>query len=183
MEIREAVTGDEMAIADVHVRSWKSAYPGLIPQPYLDALRAEDRSASWEITLARSQWPRSGILVLTDRDRVTGFSHLCPTRDEDRDPETTAEITSIYLAPEAWGAGNGVALMNASIRRLREAGYEAASLWAMDKNARARRFYETGGWALDGTTKIHDWGEFVCTDVRYVLDLRGPTQEGSALTR
>jgi GNAT superfamily N-acetyltransferase len=172
MKIRNADVGDARAIADVHVRSWKSAYPGLIPQSYLDALRAEDRLASWTTVLSESEWPRSGVLVLNDGDHVAGFSHLCPTRDEDRDPSTVGEITSIYLAPEAWGAGNGVALMNASIERLEQAGYETATLWALDTNARARRFYETGGWTADGATKIHDWGEFVCTDVRYVLDLK-----------
>jgi len=173
MEIREAAATDAMAVADVHVRSWKSAYPGMIPQDYLDNLRPEDRLRSWVTVLGTSEWPRSGILVLSEDDQVSGFSHLCPTRDEDRDPRTTGEITSIYLAPEAWGAGNGVALMNASLERLRSAGYEMATLWALDTNTRARRFYEIGGWIPDGTTKIHDWGPFVCTDVRYVLDLKG----------
>jgi len=32
-----------MAMATVHVRSWKGAYAGLIPQSYLDALRPELR--------------------------------------------------------------------------------------------------------------------------------------------
>jgi len=54
-----------------------------------------------------------------------------------------------------------------------EAGYETATLWALDTNTRARRFYEIGGWKIDGATKLHDWGTFVCTDVRYVLDLKG----------
>lgn len=125
--------------------------------------------------LAATEWPRAGMLVLVDSDhgteRLGGFSHICPTRDADMDPAHTGEITSIYLAPEAWGGGNGVALIEASIDQLVLAGYDRATLWALDTNARARRFYEIGGWRHDGTTKIHDWGPFVCTDVRYVLDL------------
>jgi GNAT superfamily N-acetyltransferase len=109
--------------------------------------------------------------VLLDVVDVVGFSHICPTRDDDRDPATTGEITSIYLAPEAWGGGNGLALMTASIEQLTEAGYLTATLWALDTNARARRFYEIGGWRTDGATKRHDWGTFVCTDVRYVKGL------------
>ncbi|MFZ0668243.1 MAG: GNAT family N-acetyltransferase [Acidimicrobiales bacterium] len=198
MHIREATPEDALAIADVHVRSWKSAYPGLLPQDYLDQLRPEHRVAQWETTLASTHWPGSGMFVLVDgadgiradgiradgiradgmhgiaadeKQDVKGFSHLCPTRDDDLDPATTGEITSIYLAPEAWGGGNGVALIKRSLDQLATAGYETATLWALDTNTKARRFYEIGGWRHDGTTKIHDWGQFVCTDVRYVLDL------------
>jgi GNAT superfamily N-acetyltransferase len=172
MKIREATPVDSLAIATVHVRSWQAAYPGLIPQPYLDGLRPADRLAGWEQVLASTDWPRAGVFVLEGPPEVMGFSHICPTRDDDLDRSTTGEITSIYLAPEAWGAGNGVALINTSIERMVEAGYETATLWALETNARARRFYEIGGWKLDGATKLHDWGTFVCTDIRYVLDLR-----------
>jgi GNAT superfamily N-acetyltransferase len=171
MEIRKALDGDAWAIADVHVRSWKSAYPGQLPQEYLDTLRPEDRVESWKRVLKETAWPRAGVLVLVDDGDIVGFSHICPTRDDDRDPETIGEITSIYLAPEAWGGGNGLALMTTSIEKLRDAGYATATLWALDTNTRARRFYEIGGWRTDGTTKLHDWGTFVCTDVRYVRDL------------
>lgn len=188
MEIRRANGLDAMAIATVHVRSWQAAYPGLIPQAYLDGLRPEERVGGWEQALAASDWPRAGVLLLVDTgssqqgmsgspggatgaEEVMGFSHVCPTRDDDLDPATTGEVTSIYLAPEAWGSGNGVALLAASLDQMTVAGYETAALWALDRNVRARRFYEIGGWKTDGATKAHDWGTFVCTDVRYVLDL------------
>ena len=54
MEHPRGLPHDAMAIADVHVRSWKSAYPGLIPQPYLDALRPEDRLARWTAVFQRA---------------------------------------------------------------------------------------------------------------------------------
>jgi hypothetical protein len=41
----------------------------------------------------------------------------------------------------------------------------------LETNARARRFYEGHGWRFDGTTKPHDWGTFVVTDVRYRVGL------------
>jgi len=175
MEIRRATRGDAAAISDVHVRSWKGAYPGLIPQDYLDRLRPEDRQPAWEQTLLETDWPRQGVLLLVDESLppqpVHGFAHICPTRDDDLDKRVAGEVTSIYLAPEAWGGGNGVALMKAALEVLTEAGYARACLWALDTNARARRFYEIGGWHTDGLTKSHDWGEFSCTDVRYVRDL------------
>ena len=180
VEIRRADDTDAMAIAEVHVRSWQEAYPGLIPQDYLDGLRPGHRLDGWKQVLAATDWPRAGVLLLVEgssHDETTagvvkGFCHVCPTRDDDRDPATTAEVTSIYLAPEVWGSGNGVALLAASIDQMIAARYEAATLWALDTNTRARRFYEIGGWKTDGARKAHDWGTFVCTDVRYVLDLK-----------
>lgn len=170
-----------MSIASVHVRSWQAAYPGLLPQDYLDELRPEHRVGGWSQVLQGTDWPRGGVFVLVDGEsssgegsrpgEVVGFCHLCPTRDDDRDRATTGEVTSIYLAPEAWGAGNGVALLAVAIDEMTEAGYTTATLWALDTNARARRFYEIGGWEPDGVTKVNDWGPFVCTDVRYVLAL------------
>ena len=61
--------------------------------------------------------------------------------------------------------------MAASLDEMVKAGYTTATLWALDTNARARRFYEIGGWRADDVTKIHDWGSFTCIDVRYMLDL------------
>ncbi len=183
MEIRRANDDDAVAIATVHVRSWQAAYPGLIPQDYLDGLRPEHRVPAWEQVLSATDWPRAGVLLIVDDNfslaegpgagNVMGFSHVCATRDDDLDPATTGEVTSIYLAPEAWGSRSGVALLAASLEQMVTAGYETAMLWALDTNTRARRFYEIGGWKTDGATKLHDWGTFVCTDVRYTLDLRG----------
>ena len=133
MDIRRAVPDDAMSIASVHVRSWQAAYPGLLPQDYLDELRPEHRVGGWSQVLQGTDWPRAGVFVLVDGEsssgegsrpgEVVGFCHLCPTRDDDRDRATTGEVTSIYLAPEAWGAGNGVALLAVAIDEMTEAGY------------------------------------------------------------
>jgi GNAT superfamily N-acetyltransferase len=175
MTIRPATIDDAMDIATVHVASWKAAYQGQLPQDYLDNLKATDRLNGWEGVLRETSWPMQGVLVLTaaapDEAAIRGFAHICPTRDEDLDQQTVGEITSIYLSPDAFGSGNGVALMGACLDLLEQAGYQTASLWALDTNARARRFYQIGGWREDGATKLHDWGQFVCTDIRYLKTL------------
>ena len=38
VELRDARKGDELAVAEVHVRSWQEAYRGLMPGEFLDAL-------------------------------------------------------------------------------------------------------------------------------------------------
>jgi ribosomal protein S18 acetylase RimI-like enzyme len=169
-----------LSIATVHVRSWKGAYPGLIPQSYLDALTPEDRVEAWEQALAATAWPRTGTLVLlgpspgdgADEGPITGFVSVGPTRDEDAEPDRVGEILTLYLDPSAFGSGGADLLMSAALVALRAAAYTTATLWVLDTNTRARRFYERRGWHPDGASKRHDWGAFVATDVRYATDLR-----------
>ena len=168
-----------MSIAEVHVRSWKGAYPGLIPQSYLDALRAEDRVGAWEETLAASAWPHAGVIVLlgpVHQDPaaarpITGFVSFGPTRDDRADSDGVGEILAFYLDPTVFGSGGADLLMSAALVALRAADFTTATLWVLGTNARARRFYQRRGWQADGTSKIHDWGAFVATDLRYGIDL------------
>ncbi|RSS31975.1 GNAT family N-acetyltransferase, partial [Streptomyces sp. WAC08241] len=51
MPIREALPGDADALAAVHVLSWRAAYRGLLPRPYLEGLDAEERAAAWRTRL------------------------------------------------------------------------------------------------------------------------------------
>jgi ribosomal protein S18 acetylase RimI-like enzyme len=182
VRIRRAGPDDASSIAGVYVRSWKGAYPGLIPQSYLDALRAEERVGVWEETLADSAWPQRGVIVLLgpaapdsdDEGPITGFVSFGPTRDDDlgtANGEAVGEIVTFYLDPAAFGSGGADLLMSAALVALRAAGFTTAMLWVLGTNARARRFYERRGWRHDGTCKVHDWSAFVATDVRYVVDV------------
>lgn len=169
MRLRRAGPGDAPGITEVHVRAWKEAYPGLIPQDYLDALGVEDRLGQWDEALSGGPWPV--VLVAEEGGTVLGFASIGPTRDDDLDGRRVGELQTLYLDPGRWGTGLGAQLHDEAMAELRRAGFVSASLWALDTNARARRFYERRGWTADGTTKLHDWGAFVATDVRYVLGL------------
>jgi GNAT superfamily N-acetyltransferase len=95
-----------------------------------------------------------------------GFADVVPSRDPDAD-ERTAEVTSIYALPRAWGTGAGRELMAAATAAARDAGYRAVTLWVLDSNARARRFYERAGFALDGAGKTDVLAGAPITEVRY----------------
>ena len=58
-----------------------------------------------ERTLGGQDWPRAGVLVAEQAGAVVGFAAICPTRDDDLDPATAGEVSSIYLLQRAWGAG------------------------------------------------------------------------------
>ncbi|MGH3291056.1 MAG: GNAT family N-acetyltransferase [Trebonia sp.] len=169
--IRAARVTDAPQIAAVHVRSWQAAYRGLLPQAYLDGLDPAERVGRWERSLAEAGDGRNGVLVADASGTLLGFVGYSPSRDSDADPVRVGEIDAIYLLPSAWGKGAGRRLMDAALVQLAEAQFDQVTLWVLDSNARARRFYELGGWLVDGAQKIDEnWG-FPIAQVRYKRSL------------
>ena len=147
--------------------SWRATYRGMVPDGYLDRLSVEEREARWrEALVGGSQC----VLVAEGGDGVIGFASFGPSRDADAGADV-GEIPAIYVEPSAIGTRVGRALFEAATSALREAGYRRATLWVLEANERARRFYERAGWAWDGTVDRHD---FDCANepiVRYAVDL------------
>jgi GNAT superfamily N-acetyltransferase len=172
MEIRRAQAADALGVATVHVRSWQAAYKGLLPDEYLDQLDVEARRVGWTQTIAEADWPRTGTLVATEANgHVVGFAHVGPARDDDVDPSVVGELAAIYLLPGVWGSGVGRRLMLAAVNVLRDAAFGDAILWVLDGNDRAQRFYEIGGWQLDGAAKDVVIADTSLAEVRYTLAL------------
>jgi GNAT superfamily N-acetyltransferase len=166
MDIRPAEPTDAPGIAEVHVRSWQDAYRGLLPQDYLDNLDVVHRREGWDRILATTGWPRTGAFVAEDSHAIIGFTHVGPTRDQD-EPRAVGEVTAIYVLSRAWGTGAGRALMAGAVSTLADAGFAEASLWVLDANTRARRFYELAGWAADGADRVEELRGFPLREVRY----------------
>lgn len=170
VEVRIATVDDAAAVAAVHVGSWQTAYRGLLPDAYLDALSAERRREVWSRILAETDLPRTGTFVLQEGHDVIGFVHVAPTRDDDL-PASAGEVTGIYISPSAWGLGGGRLLMEAATASLKRAGFATAALWVLEGNVAGRRFYERQGWKADGARKVDDRGDVVLLEVRYFTTL------------
>lgn len=166
--VRPARIDDVAEIAEIHVRSWQAAYAGLIPQSYLDSLTPAQRVPGWIQTIRNEDVSRGGTLIATDQcDRAVGFAHFRESRDDDTAADHVGEVWAIYLEPDAWGTGAGRALMAAAVGGLADLGYQHATLWVLDSNARARRFYEAAGFRPDGAVKDDDSRGFMLREVRY----------------
>jgi len=63
-------------------------------------------------------------------------------------------LEALYVLPEAWGTGLADELHDAAVAELRRQGVEQARLWVLERNGRARRFYERHGWQADGTSRV-----------------------------
>ena len=76
MQLREAQIGDELAVAEVHVRSWQVGYRGLIADDYLDGLRPEDRAGRYTFGVD------DPLTIVAVTDRIRGFVSVSPSAGE-----------------------------------------------------------------------------------------------------
>ncbi|MBR3503482.1 MAG: GNAT family N-acetyltransferase [Clostridia bacterium] len=125
--------------AYVHWKAWQEAYPGIVPQKYLDGLTLEKCE-----TIAY-RWP-DNILVAKDGEDVVGFAGYGKCRNEDL-PDA-GEVSAIYILAAYYGQGVGRRLMEETLKRLDD--YPRVALWVLKENKRAIRFYEKCGFRLDG---------------------------------
>jgi len=155
VEIRDAKPGDEELVAAVHVRAWKSAYRGLLPDDYLDALTPEHRIGGYRFGAVAAEHPRT--LLAVEAGAVLGFATFGPSRDADA--PGAGELYALYVDPGRWRAGAGRALVRATRERLHARGHGEAVLWVLDGNEPAARFYAADGWKRDGASRWEDpWG-------------------------
>ncbi|HVX32026.1 MAG TPA: GNAT family N-acetyltransferase [Solirubrobacterales bacterium] len=157
VELREARVGDELAVADLHVRAWQEAYRGLIADEFLDRLDPEDRAARYEFESGDPEAPTTLLAVMEGEDCgevILGFVTF--GRSRDADAPDFGEVVALYVDPDRYGSGVGRMLMAAARRRLWEAGFAEALLWVLDGNDRAVGFYEGEGWTRDGATRVEE---------------------------
>ena len=162
-ELRAAVPEDAHGVARVHVRSWQSAYRGLIAQDYLDGLEPEVWAGRYTFGRIGLRLPSTQVAI--DGSTICGLATTALCRDTDL--SNFGELLAIYVDPAYAGTGVGRLLMTGARERLRRVGVMAASLWVLDGNVRARRFYERDGWAFDGTRRTRTYGDVPVDEVRY----------------
>ena len=144
--VRRATPEDARAIAEVKVETWRATYAGVMPQSVLDAMDVDEHSRYW----AQAATAAAAIFVAEQEGGVVGFVCVGPCRDT----QAIGELYAIYVVPEAWSTGAGLALMEVAVEWLAGHGQEAI-LWVAEENPRARRFYERYGWVAE-TTRVEE---------------------------
>jgi ribosomal protein S18 acetylase RimI-like enzyme len=141
-----------------------------MPDQYLESLSIEERAGIWTRTLERPLGPRRARLVSEDASRtIIGFILVGPAGGDEN--ATEGELFAINVDPDHWGSGEGTALHNAGMERLRADGFDRAVLWVHPGNERARRFYESHGWHCDNVERLEDVMGVEVPEVRYSVAL------------
>jgi ribosomal protein S18 acetylase RimI-like enzyme len=169
MLLRLAEPEDAMAVARVHVRSWKAAYRTLLPDDYLDQLRPEDRARKYDFSNTDPLRPQT--IVAVEEGLIQGFATTAPSREPEL-PEH-GELCALYVDPEYWRRGIGLSLVVAACASLVERGFREAFLWVLEGNVRAERFYQANGWACDGQRRTDLMWGITVNEARFQRGLEG----------
>ena len=159
VSIRAATPDDAIAIAHVHVESWRTTYAGIVPDDYLAGLDETLRLKLWQ------EWLSGGavVLVAERKGEVVGFVHAGKIREAIESAD--AEIYSLYLLRDSQGRGIGHGLVRAVAAVLQERGFTGVALWVLERN-RSRGFYENCGGKLV-TSRVIEIGGARLMEVAY----------------
>lgn len=144
--VRRARDADALAVDEVRVAGWQTAYRGIVDDAYLDAMRADPHR------FAAALEDRSGVAhyVAESGGEVAGWCCIGPARDADA-PVSAREIYACYVHPARWRGGIGRALMQAALAEVPATA--PVLLWALRDNDAALTFYARQGFAPDGAKR------------------------------
>lgn len=168
-QVRVAQPEDAGSIAAVHVASWRAAYKGMLPETFLENLSLGEKETLAQASIQQPESNAHRLLVLDRGGQILGFAALGP--EGSAASGKVAEIFAIYLHPSVWGQGLGRLLLNRGLETLRQAGFTRATLWVLERNERARAFYDAGGWIPDGKTRTQWHGGIAMRELRYCLGI------------
>jgi ribosomal protein S18 acetylase RimI-like enzyme len=175
--IRPCTPEDAHAVESLRIAGWRAAYRGIIPDAYLDGLSIDGERRRRLMIERGGEYHES---VATHDGEIAGWAAAGPPRDEDRTAPGHGEIYACYVRPDWWGRGVGRLLMDYALRQLADDGRTSITLWVLEDNYRARRFYESCGMKPDGERKLLDFGQPV-PEIRYLADF--PAAPATRLSR
>jgi len=162
--IRPMTISDIARVAEIDVFAWRSSYRGIFSDNFLFnemlvAKRIEFFANRLDSSAAEGYVYDDGI--------IKGYLMIGPC--EDKDEISSFEVWGLYIDPFMQRQGIGEALMNFCEEKARQRGYSKICLWTLEKNAVGRAFYESRGYAADGSRKfLEDIGAY---QVRYSKEM------------
>lgn len=146
--IRRARPADAVAIGAVHVASWRSTYPGILPDRFLSGLSIPRQAAHYDQAIRSAAAVFVAIasgpdLPAGNTPRLVGFATAGRSRIRQISGQNLAdgEIETLYVLDDWRERGLGRRLMRASATNLIEMGCKSAFLWVLSDNP-SRWFYQ-----------------------------------------
>lgn len=141
LTIRPARTADAETIAAVYVDTWRTAYPGLVPNGVLVQMSKAAQAREWMVALSRRR-RHDTVMIAEEAAAIIGFGSCGETRDNDL--PHAGEIYTLYVQPDHQERGVGSALLFNLFDALIGRGLNSAVVWVLSGNP-SRFFYEAMG--------------------------------------
>ena len=157
VSLRHASTTDVAAIGRIQVTTWRDAYRGLIPGDILANMRSE-KIETFVTEILSGLHEGTFVLVCETEMRPAGFCIGGPERSEREGQCPFGEIYSMYVLPAYQRLGLGKALMRHAAEVLGSNGMTGLSLWVLQGNISALRFYQSMGGVMKETKQFEAFG-------------------------
>jgi GNAT superfamily N-acetyltransferase len=165
LNYREATVEDAAAVANVHVKSWKESFIGIVPDSFMKKLTVEKRTKAFRERFSDPSYKMYVAELPTGE--VVGFVDVGDPRQEVG--QYDAELYAIYLLRNFQGKGIGARLFRCVTEFLKSTGKRSLYLMALEASP-YRPFYEKMGGrvvskkqiSLEGmpfTALVYGWEE------------------------
>jgi ribosomal protein S18 acetylase RimI-like enzyme len=148
---RPATAHDAATVAALHADSWRRNYRGAYTDAFLDGHVLAERLAFWTERLREQTSDRFTILA-EEAGSLVGFAYSIL----DEDPTWGALLDNLHIAHTHQRQGIGTRLMALTAEAILEQRPSSGlSLWVLEQNVRAQRFYEARGGRRVDRDHVH----------------------------
>ena len=147
--IRRAHAGDALAIAKVHVDSWRAVYRELLPTSYLSKLSDSHVAES----ILHGLLDPHTLYFIAEAQRGKAVGYICGGPNRTGHQIYQSEIYELYISPAFQRRGLGRRLGSVLAGHLHRRHYYTLVVWVLALNPN-RRFYEKIGGLFSGSKII-----------------------------
>ena len=102
-----------------------------MPERYINSYTLEDRNSEWLKVLKSGS---ESVIIAENKSRLVGFISYSESED-------SLALNKLYLCPSIYGKGVGYLLMKQMESEAKTAGIKLISLYVLDNNQSAIKFY------------------------------------------
>jgi GNAT superfamily N-acetyltransferase len=171
---RSSTEADAQLIGEISYRSHTISFGKFTRPGFVQEQDQTEQTDWWKQFLTPTDIGLRMFVVERDHD-VIGFTMIGPLTDRYEFFEQTKTlgesgaigvIYSIHVDPDHLGGGAGTVLMQTALDHLRQVGITTVVLDTYEKNERARRFYDAGGWEVSRMAESHEAGTMAIYRIR-----------------
>jgi len=141
-------------LAELHVKSFSTAYKDIIPNKILKKFTIKKRLDIFKNNIKKGI---ENIYLIEEKGIVYGFISIGKCRDYDK--SNLGEMWRLFVSSQNWRKGYGKKLLEYGENLLKRQGYKKIFLWVLKDSLPARQFYENYGYKFDGNNKkVKDFG-------------------------
>lgn len=145
----------------VFCESWKVAYKNILSEEEIEKNTNKEKRKQMFTSLFISE--NGYFFIAYDESFPCGIVYARI------DIKNNIEIVALYTIPDYWGKGVGKKLMDIVLETAKKYNLRKMELWTLDKNFRARKFYEKYGFKC--LNEYKDSGFVNLKEVSYNMEI------------